>query len=380
MKTTPFAYGWTFAGIIHHNGAFIVTTMGTGTTAYSYATEDGELWQKVFNQRGVYGQVLPCNGRLIGLGYGIYETASLDLTALRPPSLQPEWVTETPLPDAEWGATYSATLLATTDAPPVSYSLPSGNLPPGLTLVGDTISGAPRPAPTAPVWGTAAGSLGSATQGGSFAATLTASGAASFAVRAGLVPWGLTLDGETGALAGTLAVIGGATDDPGPLPVWVTAGGSLGTVRKTYNGTNEPVALSLVATGAAVYTISGGVLPWGLTLDRDTGALAGVVWNTGGGTWEPDLTITWSAPVATDLGSFARGALVGPIPQTVSPSGVFWISSGTLPWGLTLTRVGGEISGTVSNENETGTYTFTVACAANPGFAFGTRAYSITIT
>lgn len=292
----------------------------------------------------------------------------------------PNWISISPLVDAEWGATYSATLLATTDAPPVSYSLPSGSLPPGLVLVADKISGTPSPAPDAPTWATASGNLGISSQGNSFSVQLLAPGAEGYSILAGRVPWGLTLDGETGALAGPLAVIGGATDDPGPPPVWVTAGGSLGTVRETYNGINEPVALSLAATGAAVYTITGGVLPWGLMLDRDTGALAGVVRNIGGGTWEPDTVITWSAPVATDLGSFARGALVGPIPQTVSPAGVFWISSGTLPWGLTLTRVGGEISGTVSNENETGTYTFTVACAANPGFAFGTRAYSITIT
>ncbi|MCK6442262.1 putative Ig domain-containing protein [Elstera cyanobacteriorum] len=293
----------------------------------------------------------------------------------------PAWVTVSPLPEGEWEAAYSAVLLATTEAPPVSYSLPSGSLPPGLALVGDTISGTPRPAPTAPVWGTAAGSLGSATQGGSFAASLTASGAASFAVRAGRLPWGVTLDVETGALAGTLAVTGGATDDPGPPPVWVTAGGSLGTVRETYNGINEPVALSLSATGAAVYTISGGVLPWGLTLDRDTGALAGVVRNIGGGTWEPDTVVTWSAPASTNLGTFARGASVGPITQTVDPVGSsFYVVGGVLPWGVLLSRNGGSISGTVSNENAPGTYNFTVACAANPGFAFGTRAYSITIT
>lgn len=292
----------------------------------------------------------------------------------------PAWITTSPLPDGEWEAAYSAVLLATTEAPPVSYSLPSGSLPPGLALVGDTISGTPHPAPTAPVWGTAAGSLGTATQGGSFAASLTASGAASFSVRAGRLPWGVTLDVETGALAGTLAVIGGATDDPGPPPVWGTPGGSLGTVRETYNGINEPVALSLAATGAAVYTISGGVLPWGLTLDRDTGALAGVVRNIGGGTWEPDTVVTWSAPASTNLGTFARGASVGPITQTVSPAGVFWVSGGSLPWGLTMVRGTGAISGTVSAENAPGVYSVTIACATLTGEAFGTRTYSITIT
>lgn len=292
----------------------------------------------------------------------------------------PAWVTTSPLPDAEWEAAYSAVLLATTDAPPVSYSVPSGSLPPGLALVGDTISGTPHPAPSAPVWATAAGSLGTATQGGGFAATLTASGAASFAVRAGLLPWGVTLDVETGALSGTLAVIGGATDDPGPPPVWTTAAGSLGTVREAPNASFFPVSFSLAATGAADYAIVGGLLPWGLTLDGATGAVTGNAWNIGGGVWEPDTAITWSAPASATLGSFARGASVGTIAQTATPSGVFYIASGALPWGLTMVRGTGAISGTVSPENAPGTYAFTVACASTIGEAFGTRAYSIIIT
>ena len=194
------------------------------------------------------------------------------------------------------------------------------------------------------------------------------------------MPWGLTLDADTGLLSSDLSVIGGAEDIPTDAPVWVTAGGSLGAVRETYNGINEPVALSLSATGAAVYTIVGGVLPWGLTLDRDTGALAGVVRTIGGGTWDPDTVITWSAPVSSDLGSFARGASVGPIAQTASPAGVFQVVGGILPWGLTLDRDTGAISGTVSPENASGVYAFTIGCATLTGEAVGQRTYTITIT
>lgn len=301
-------------------------------------------------------------------------------TRLGSARLPPGWLTADPLPDAEWEAAYSAVLLATSDTPPVSYSLPSGSLPPGLALVGDTISGTPHPAPSAPLWGTAAGSLGTATQGGSFTATLTASGAASFAVRAGRLPWGVTLDGETGALSGTLAVIGGATDDPGPPPVWTTAAGSLGAFREAPNSAFFLISLTLAATGAAAYTIVDGVLPWGLTLDRDTGALTGHVWNVGGGTWEPDTAITWSAPVSSDLGSFARGASVGPIAQTASPAGAFQVVGGILPWGLTMVRGTGAISGTVGPENAPGVYAFTIGCATLTGEAVGQRTYSITIT
>ncbi len=292
----------------------------------------------------------------------------------------PVWITTSPLPEGDWGETYSAVLLATSDAPPVSYSLPSGSLPPGLALVGDTIGGTPHPAPSAPSWTSAAGSLGTAVQGGGFSTTLTATGAASFAVWAGGLPWGVTLDVDTGVLSGALAMVGGATDVPGSPPVWTTAIGNLGTVRETPNGTSFPVSFSLAATGAATYTTVDGVLPWGLTLDRDTGALTGRVWNVGGGTWEPDTAITWSAPVASDLGSFDRGASIGPVAQTINIAVPFWISEGRLPWGLTMVRSTGAISGTISPDNTPGAYSFTVSCAASTGFNFGQRTYSITIT
>lgn len=295
-------------------------------------------------------------------------------------SAPPAWVTPSPLPEGEWEAAYAATLLATSDAPPVSYSLPSGSLPPGLTLIGDTISGTPRPAPSAPVWVTAAGGLGMVSQGGSITVTLAATGAAQFAIRAGRLPWGVMLDPDSGSLSGTLAVIGGALDDPGPPPVWSTPAGNLGTVREVPNAAFFPVSLNLAASGAAAYTIVGGVLPWGLTLDPATGALTGHAWNIGGGAWEPDTAITWSAPASANLGSFAPGASVGTIAQTVSLAGAFAVTAGVLPWGLTIVRGSGAISGTISAENPPGTYNFTVSCASIAGETFGQRAYSITIT
>ncbi|KJV08595.1 hypothetical protein VZ95_16800, partial [Elstera litoralis] len=131
----------------------------------------------------------------------------------------PVWVTISPLADAEWEEPYTQTLLATGAS---AYAIAGGSLPPGVTLAGDTIAGTPSPAPSAPAWATVAGNLGSASQGGGFSVTLNASGAESYAIRAGLLPWGVTLDPDTGALAGTLAVLGGPEDDPGPASVWST--------------------------------------------------------------------------------------------------------------------------------------------------------------
>jgi hypothetical protein len=283
----------------------------------------------------------------------------------------PVWVTISPLADAEWEADYAQILLATGAS---AYAIAAGSLPPGLVLAVDTISGTPSPAPSAPTWTTPAGSLGSASQGGSFSVTLAATGAAEFGVRAGLLPWGVTLDPATGVLAGTLAVIGGPEDSPGPAPVWSTATGSLGTVWE-----GQAVSLAVSATGADHYTISGGILPWGLVLNRDTGALTGTPADTGGAGFDPVGAYTWSAPVSSDLGTYAVGASVSIAQTTLPATGAVAVRSGGLPWGLTVNRSTGVISGTVSAEAASGTYSFTVSRNDYAG-TFGTRAYTITIS
>ena len=283
----------------------------------------------------------------------------------------PAWVTTSPLTEAEWETPYTQALLATGAS---VYAIVSGSLPPGLALAGDTISGTPSPAPSAPAWTTPAGSLGTASQGGGISVTLAASGATSFVLRSGLLPWGVTLDPATGALAGTLAVIGGPEDSPGPAPVWSTATGSLGAVWE-----GQAASRALSASGAETYEIVGGVLPWGLQLDRSTGGLTGTPADVGGSTLDPFETYTWSAPVSNDLGTFAVGATVSIAQTTVPTAGSFYILAGGLPWGLTMARGTGVISGTVSAEAIPGAYDFTVARVDTSG-RFGSRAFTISIT
>ena len=284
----------------------------------------------------------------------------------------PAWITTSPLIEAEWETPYTQTLLATGAS---AYAIASGSLPPGLTLAGDTITGRPTPDPGAPVWSTAAGSLGSGAQGGGFSASLAAPGAASFVVHSGLLPWGITLDPVTGALAGTLAITGGAEDSPGPAPVWTTPAGSLGAVNE-----QAAVSLSVAATSAVSYDITSGGLPWGLSINRDTGAITGTAAEVGGGvTPEPSNPITWTAPASANLGSFAVGASVS-IAQTVTPvAGAFSVVSGVMPWGLTMSRGTGLISGTIGAANALGVYTFAVICAALADSSAGSRTYTITI-
>lgn len=296
----------------------------------------------------------------------------------------PVWVTTSPLPDGGWSDPYSVTLVATGAALPIVYTIQSGTVTPGLSLATFTgiLSGIPQPDPNAPVWTTAAGSLGTVNQGATFSSLLVAPSASLFTVSSGVMPWGLVMNVATGAISGTASVIGGPEDSPGAPPTWTTAAGSLGTVRTTYNGINDPVSISLSATGGTIYTVAAGGLPWGVTMNRDTGALTGFALFVGNdGTWEPDTVVTWSAPTSTNLGTFARGASVGTITQTNTlPGGWVYVSAGVMPWGLTMARSGGAITGTISNENAPGAYNFTVACASNAGFAFGQRTYSITIT
>ena len=295
----------------------------------------------------------------------------------------PVWVTTSPLPDGGWSDPYSVTLVATGAALPIGYTIQSGTVTPGLSLATFTgiLSGVPQPDPNAPVWTTAAGSLGTVNQGDAFSSTLIAPSAADFLISGGILPWGLVMNVATGAISGTASVIGGPEDSPGAPPTWTTAAGSLGTVRNSYNGASDPVSISLSATDGTIYTVVSGGLPWGVTMNRDTGALTGFALFVGNdGVWEPVTVVTWSAPVSSDLGSFARGASVGPIAQTASPAGVFQVVGGILPWGLTLDRDTGAISGTVGPENAPGVYAFTIGCATLTGEAVGQRTYTITIT
>lgn len=290
----------------------------------------------------------------------------------------PLWVTTSPLLEAEWEDPYLQALLATSGSSPVGYSVASGALPPGLALVADQITGTLTPNPDAPVWTTAAGSLGTGTQGAVFSADLDAPGASSFTIRHGLFPWGLLLDTTSGAITGTLATSGGAEDSPGPAPTWTTAAGSLGTFSE-----QAAVSVSIAATPSTApveYSIASGGVPWGLTLNVATGILSGTTAEVGGGvTPEPPNTITWSAPASTNLGGFAVGASVS-VAQTVSFSSAFMLSSGVLPWGLSLARGTGLISGTVGAANSPGTYNFTVFAFNQGDGSFGYRTYTITIT
>lgn len=194
------------------------------------------------------------------------------------------------LGDAVLDAPYSATVAAS-GFPAPTFAVTAGALPAGLTLDGATgvISGTPTaggPATfTVTASNTVAGSaalddqqftllvatppaftstaLGSARQGAAYAATLAASGmpAPTFAVTAGALPAGLTLDATSGELSGTPTVSGTFT-------FTVTASNTAGS-------TDAALSLEVAAAPAAPAIAATGADPAPITLVATAALLAG---------------------------------------------------------------------------------------------------------
>jgi large repetitive protein len=266
-------------------------------------------------------------------------------------------------PSGTVNVAYTTTLSASGGIAPYSFSLSSGSLPAGLTLVAATgvISGTPTASGTSIFTGQvqdASGSLSSA----SFSITIAPSGQvlglsllpdatvgvpynATIGVSGGVAPYtctqtggtlpaGLTLSAScvvsgTPTTAGTSVAIVTASDSSnpaitvtGPESITVAAAGSLtlssppnATVGVVYSGTIG------VAGGTGPYncTLTGGALPAGLTLGAGclvsgTPTAAGI----------SSLTVT-----ATDSGSPQR-TTTGPVTLTVLP-GALKLTLATLP-------------------------------------------------
>jgi hypothetical protein len=270
-------------------------------------------------------------------------------------TVAPITIAPTTLPNGAVGVPYSQTLTAAGGVPPYQGST-SGTLPPGLTAalvpgVSALVSGTPTQAGTftfnviatdtlssqgsqaytvtiaAPPVTIVVGppSLPNGVANVAYAQTITATGGTgpyTFAVTAGALPAGLTLNGATGVISGTPT---GAT----------TANFTITATDATKNTGSRAYALTITPTAAPPITLSPTTLPDG----------------------------TVGAPYAQTVTALGG---VGP-PYTLS------ITAGTLPTGVTFT--GGLLSGTPA---VAGAYTFTVTAvdsAGNPG----SQAYTVTI-
>lgn len=254
---------------------------------------------------------------------------------------------------------------------------------------------------------TSAAPAGAATVGTAYTHSYTASGfpAPTWSVITGNLPPGLTLDASSGALTGTPTTAGSysftteATNvedvDTQDATIVVTASPVLDTTDPAHATVGTAYSQKLGVTGgdpAPSFTLTGGALPSGLSLASD-GTISGTPDAGTAGSYaftvqadngvppaaSHQYTLDVWEPAAITSGDPADGVLDVAYPGhtfTASgfPAATFTVSAGALPPGLTLDD-GGALTGTPT---AVGSYTFTVKAASAAGDA--THAYTIHVT
>jgi hypothetical protein len=210
-------------------------------------------------------------------------------------------------------------------------------------------------------------------------------GAFAFAVSAGSLPDGLSLDAATGVVSGTPASAGAFTftitvtdaDDAknsatGIVAMSIAASPvSIAATAQPRGRMTVPYAAALLASGgsgAYSWTVTGGALPPGLSLDGATGAIAGTPLAMGAYAFTvsaadaAEAANSASADVSIAIGGVPVTIATGSLPdgrervayaaslQALGGSGsVLWtLASGALPAGLTLDAATGAMSGVPS--------------------------------
>lgn len=230
---------------------------------------------------------------------------------------------------------------------------------------------------------------------------------ATYALSVNILPPGLSLNGETGVISGIPSAPGnytfgikatgmGGCQKIGPFNLLITA--TCPTI--SISPTSLPAGLhgalysqSLSATGGVgphVFSVSGGSLPSGLTLNPASGLISGTPTATGtfvftaramsqGGcfgyrTYVLTINCT-TVTINTNLPNPVKGVAYSQA-LAASPQGTFTFSlvTGSLPPGFTMNSAG-VISGVT---NQTGAYSFTVRARTASGCQ-GTRTYTLTV-
>ena len=279
----------------------------------------------------------------------------------------------------------------------------------------------------APIWSTAAGSLGTFTELQSISVTVAATDTSdstnsplSYSVVSGALPGGLSLNSSTGVISGTASNVVpnttysftiAATDGRNTAvtrafsitindrdPVWST-----GTTLPTFTR-NVAYSTTISATeddsGAITYSLLSGSLPTGLNLSSG-GTISGTPTSLANTTFTVRATVTASgnvsdrtftlnnigtnAPVwSTAAGALSAGEVSVAYSTTVTATDdsgstpTYSISSGTLPTGLSLNSSTGVISGTPTVASNGTASSFTVR-ATDANGSTTDRAFTIYI-
>lgn len=260
----------------------------------------------------------------------------------------------------------------------IQYTIQGGNLPVGITM--EPNSGAlmgnlsPENVGQGPIWNSPAdGSvLGVVSVGdnASFNAISVSPREGKTIIGIGVVgqsplPWGLNMNGKTGAITGKVAELKGEqlkqVTNTNP-PVWNTQFGTLGSFSES-----ATLNLSIKATaqsGKTIkgYTIISGGMPWGAVLEPRNGGITGSVAELRAPGFDLGLSPTITTP---PLWTTAPGTLIvlnendtvaaSPIVISVAATGQtgktianYRVTDGLLPWGLTINSKTGVISGTAA--------------------------------
>ncbi|HET7369382.1 MAG TPA: putative Ig domain-containing protein [Gammaproteobacteria bacterium] len=342
------------------------------------------------------------------------------------------------LPDPTVGAFYSQTVSADGGTAPYTFSV-IGDLPAGITLTGDTLSGTPTAgghfnfkvqatdvnggigeqtynwSVNPPAITVSPETLPAANYDEPYSASLSASGGIApytFVIASGALPSGLSLSPSgdltgtptaAGSFSFTVQAIDSSTGD-GPYSgtrsyTLAVAGPTLtlsppsGTLAADYG---QPFSQAFTASGGAgpyTYSLSGS-LPDGLDWDAASHTIAGTAKEPGnfpisvtatdsgsGASVTQNYTIQVNAPdIMLAPASLPSGKIGSSYSATITASGglgfyTFSVTSGKLPAGVSLSS-GGSLSGTPT---AAGTFSFTVTATDIIGQS-GSRSYDVEVT